>query len=258
LLALSAGPYLPQIIGRRSVRIAALVLLALVAALFACLLAWILAGDGTRLEQMSARYELEGALTWLLLSFLLTAVCALALAWRRHAGAGLASWFCGAWMVVGLVGYPLVNQARTPAAIMKDAAAAASDGTLGLAGWKEQHILVTPRPVVHFGYRRPDWNAELRDGLAWLLDEDNRYLLLTDKFPALCVSFSGARKLGYRHRQNWYLVSSRDIAQSCRSGLDNAEPSRVIRYPFRNRRPGDTLSSVVEQSRVQRHFDEFH
>lgn len=230
LLALSAGPYLSRIVNRRSIRVTALVLLALVAALFAYLLVWILADGNTRLEQISARYELDGEVTWLVLSFLLTAVFALALAWRRHAGAGLALWFGGAWIVVGLVGYPLINQARTPAVIMEEAAAAAGDGTLGLVGWKEQHILFAPRPVVHFGYRRRDWEAEVRDGLAWLLDAENHYLLMTDKFPTPCVSLSGARALGYRHRQNWYLVAPRDVAESCRPRLENAAPSRAIRH----------------------------
>lgn len=230
MLALCAGPYLPAIMQRRSARVAACVLLLLVTLASAGLLILVSTNVGVNLERITARYELSGELTWLAASLTLVACGALLLAWRRHVGAGLAIWFGGVWIVYGLVAYPLLNEFRTPRTVMEAADAAVGDGSLGLVGWKEQHILFAERPVVHFGYRRGDWDAELRDGLVWLLNGDGRHLLVSDKFPAPCVDLSQADNLGYRHRQNWYLVEAGDIKPDCRSRLENAGlPAVMVR-----------------------------
>jgi len=224
MLALSAGPFLADIVGRRSVRAAALVALVAMVLLLAGSLLWIGIFSGARFETLTQRYDIEAEIVWFLAAAVLVAVCCLLAAWRWHAVASLAAWLTGLWVTAGLVGYPLLNDARTPAGVMAETAQAVGDAELGLVGWKEQHILFAKRPVVHFGYRRPDREAELHDGLTWLLQDDYRYLLVTDKFPTSCVDLQRARNMGYRHRQNWYLVQSADVLHDCRRRLA-ASPS---------------------------------
>lgn len=219
MLALSAGPFLADIVNRRSVRAAALVVLAAMVLLLAGALLWIELLSGARFEALAERYDVHGDVVRFVTAAALAAACCLLAAWRWHAVAGLAAWLTGLWVIVGLVGYPLLNDARTPAGVMAETAQVVDDAELGLVGWKEQHILFADRPVVHFGYRRPDWEAELRDGLTWLLRDDDRYLLVTDKFPAPCIDLQRAENMGYRHRQNWYLVQPADVRDDCRERL---------------------------------------
>lgn len=223
MLALSAGPFLADIVDRRSVRMASVIVLAILAALLVGALLWIEFFSGARFAALAERYEVEGGIVWFVAAAALTAALCLLAAWRWHAVAGLAAWLTGLWMLVGLAGYPILNDARTPAGIMNNVVKSVDGGELGLVGWKEQHILFADRPVVHFGYRRSDWDAELRDALVWMLNDDDRYLLVTDKFPAKCIDLERAENMGYRHRQNWYLVQPADVVDNCRAPLARSQ-----------------------------------
>lgn len=236
MLAVCAGPFLSQIIHRKSVRWTALGFMAAFTVLLAGITAWIWLGGNARFDKLAERYEVEGQIIWLFAALAAAAAGCLGLAWQRNAVAGLAAWLAGFWVVLGLVGYPLLNDARTPAAVMRGAEAAVGTGELGLVGWKEQHILFADRPVVHFGFRRRDWRAELHDGLVWLLNGDNRYLLVTDKYPSKCIDLGRAENMGYRHRQNWYLVTPDDIPAPCRARLEQTDSIQQIYHA--NRRPG--------------------
>jgi len=221
MLALCAGPWLAGIAAKRSARRASLAVLALVAALSVAALAWVELFSGPRFEKMTDRYEVEAEAVWFIGAVAALAVACLLAAWRRNAVAALAAWQTGFWVVLGLVGYPLLNDARTPASVMQSTRQAVGDAPLGLVGWKEQHVLFAERPVVHFGYRRGDWEAELHDGLAWLLQGGERRLLVTDKFPSPCIDHDRTENMGFRHRQNWLLVEPSDVVAECRSDLQN-------------------------------------
>ncbi|MBS1270001.1 MAG: Undecaprenyl phosphate-alpha-4-amino-4-deoxy-L-arabinose arabinosyl transferase [Gammaproteobacteria bacterium] len=231
MLAVCAGPFLLEIVNKQSVRVVALGVLAAVVALLVGALAWIEVWDPSWLAEGLNDYDLEDEVTWLVLVLAAAAVCCFGAAWRFHAVTGLAAWLVGFWLVLGMVGYPLLNDARTPISVMRGVEQAVGAGKLGLVGWKEQHILFANRPVVHFGYRRQNRKGELHDGLAWLLKEnkDKRYLLVTDKHPLTCIDLSKAVNMGYRHRQSWYLVVPRDVEGSCRSRL---ERRRIIGKTF--------------------------
>lgn len=224
MLALCAGPFLPAIVQKPSARRTALAALVVFAVLLAGVTLWMGLGGNARFEKLAERYEVEWKIVWLFAALTAVAVGCLWFAWRRDAVAGLAVWLAAVWVVLGLVGYPLLNDARTPATVMRSAEAAVGDGELGLVGWKEQHVLFAHGPLVHFGYRRRDWQGELHDGLVWLLNGDNRYLLVTDKFPSKCIDLERAENMGYRHRQNWYLVVPADVQPQCRARLAQAEP----------------------------------
>lgn len=219
MLALSAGPFLQDITASKSARIASLAVLAISVLLLAGIVIWIQLGGNARFEKLAAGYGVKGKIVWLFAALALAAACCLVLAWRRHAILGLAVWLTGFWVVLGLAGYPMLNDARTPATVMRRAEAIVGNGKLGLLGWKAQHVLFANRPLVHFGYRRRDWQAEVHDGLVWLLGGKDRYLLVTDKYPSKCLDLSRAENMGYRHRQNWYLVEPDDVVPGCRQGL---------------------------------------
>ncbi len=235
MLALCAAPYLSDIAASRSARSASLAVLAGSVLLLASIVIWIQLGGNARFEQLVQRYDVQGEIVWVFAALGATAACCLVFAWRRQAIAGLAAWLAGFWVVLGLVAYPILNDARTPQTVMRKAGAIVGSGQLGLVGWKAQHVLFADRPLVHFGYRRPDWQAELHDGLVWLLHGDNRYLLVTDKYPSKCLDLSRAENMGYRHRQNWYLVEPQDVVRECRTRLQGMNDIGKIYYANQGR-----------------------
>lgn len=237
MLALAAGPFLPSLADRRSLRASVLAVLAAATLALAGLTAWLAMSDNTELTAQLIRYQARDIALSLLAAFTVTTVCCLLLAWRRDALAGLATWLTGIWVVLGLVGYPLLNDLRTPADIMARAARATGDGELGLVDWKAQNVLFADRPLVHFGYRRDDETAELGDGLAWLLAGADRYLLVTSEHAAPCLVLSSAQHLGYRHRQDWYLVTADAVRRGCRDQIRRSEHPAVTYHP-QPRRPG--------------------
>jgi hypothetical protein len=79
---------------------------------------------------------------------------------------------------------------------------------LGLIGFKDQFLLQSRRPVVHFGHAR--WReaaAEAADGAAWLAEQPGRALVTNSAALDACFRGAAAVDLGRAHRDRWYLVT---------------------------------------------------
>lgn len=211
LLCLALGPWLASILERRVPRRLAFGLAALLAGVLAIGGAAVLLGDPgfeRTLEQARGLVGGADALGALLLASGLLGIAALL--WFRVRGgvAALLTTIAGLWVGVGLVGFPLLNDASSAGGLMQRVGATIGrDGELGLVAWKEQNLLMADRPARTFGFLRPV--AEQRaDAYAWQAQEPSRRWLLIEA-TALdgCVDRSQAINLGIANRREWWLVA---------------------------------------------------
>ena len=78
-----------------------------------------------------------------------------------------------------------------------------ADGALGLVAWKEQFLLQSRRPIVHFGFRNPDPAEEFARALEWARGDPKRRILLPASTPGFEPTL--AEWVGSRHREDWWL-----------------------------------------------------
>lgn len=129
------------------------------------------------------------------------------------------------WVLYGMVGYPILNDARTPAKgiMTKVQQDILPGGEVGLTRFKEQFLLFSPMPLVHFSYlalpQEQDKNAWL-----WMREKPNRYILTQKSDDLVCFDQSKAVDLGVAHRRHWLLLTAEALLPSC------PKPKKVQRY----------------------------
>jgi 4-amino-4-deoxy-L-arabinose transferase-like glycosyltransferase len=235
-LVLAAGPHLPRLFARTGVRRAVFALALLLASLA------FVAGLYGLAEPSMIERALPGpsadALARVLIVIGLAALAAAAACRARRAALGYAATLAVLWLGLSLLVYPLIDAARSGRAIIDAAEQALAPGeSLAFAGWKEQLLLQWNRPAVHFGYRRNDDAAEVRDAAAWLVLHPDHRLLLPQRMAESCFERSRAIALGRAHRKEWLLASVDAVLPACRGDADAAEVNAVLYEPSR---PYDT------------------
>ncbi|HEX2082943.1 MAG TPA: dolichyl-phosphate-mannose--protein mannosyltransferase, partial [Xanthomonadaceae bacterium] len=156
------------------------------------------------------------------LGWMLTAVgawaCA-ALLWfgARRPVAAMLGGLAGLWVLFGLVGYPVLNDASSARGLMTAVGQRIGpQAELGLVAWKEQNLLMADRPATDFGFREP-WDEQLRRGFDWLAGapDGRRWLLV--QAPALqCVDRAASIDAGVANRRRWSLVPRAAVVPDCR------------------------------------------
>jgi len=204
-LALASGPYLLELLQRRSVQRVLFILAAVIAAVCLTLAIYVQIQPDKRLEVM-ANYEIDVFGPLLLIGGAGALVCALA----RPARGVLA--YAGVLAVALLtVSYwvnPVMNAARSGAGFI-DRVEAIDDpnAELGFVGFKEQYLLNVHRPIVHFGHARwRESDQEAADAALWLNGSERRQLVVNDHARQLCFSHTTAQALGEANRSQWYIV----------------------------------------------------
>lgn len=213
-LALVAAPFADALLERRGVQRAGYAVLALLTMTWTLALLYFLV---IREEAGTALVERHDVAPWFLLGLFALAGAAWMLAGPKRGMYALAGYFLSLWLVYGVYGYPLLNPARSPAAMMAHIGQRIGPGAqLGLVDWKEQLVLHADRPVVHFGFRRPDVENEARDGVRWLAAAEDRHLLLPEDAITGCLVKSRMWFVDYAHRVRWWLADRDSIARECR------------------------------------------
>jgi 4-amino-4-deoxy-L-arabinose transferase-like glycosyltransferase len=156
------------------------------------------------------------------LGWMLTAVgawaCA-ALLWfgARRPVAAMLGGLAGLWVLFGLVGYPVLNDASSARGLMTTVGQRIGpQAELGLVAWKEQNLLMAARPATDFGFRQP-WDEQLRRGFDWLAaaPDGRRWLLV--QAPALqCLDRTALVDAGVANRRRWWLVPRAAVVPDCR------------------------------------------
>lgn len=230
-LALAAAPHAQALLKRVNLQRAGFVVLASITILLALTPLYFLVIRPDKGASLVAEY---GAIPWLPLGVLAAAGLAWLLARPRRGMFALAGYFLTLWPLAGFVIYPMINDARSPATMMKRVGALIGpDAELALADWKEQIVLHADRPIVHFGYRRQDVAVETDDALRWLLAGENRYVLLPDATMNPCFVSSQLLRVGVIHRAGWWLADDDSITSACRDRLAGADHdgTRPVEYP---------------------------
>ena len=215
MLALSLAPLLPGILRKRGAQRLLLAFVALLSVV--ALLAGIamLAGEpGFERKLMEGR----GAQVGDGLGAMFAAIGAAGLAamlWfgRRRAQHALVALLATLWVLYGLVGAPLLNDASSSRGLMREVGAAIGPGAeLGLVGWREQQLLMADRPARDFGFKR-DVAGQFADALAWQRQmPGSRWLLVEGEALPACVEPSRGRDMGVANRRRWWLLGTQATA----------------------------------------------
>ena len=67
--------------------------------------------------------------------------------------------------------------------------------------------------MVHWRYR-DDVSMQVADAIDWLRDGEDRYLLVGNEEARPCLGDRAGQWIGFRHRQDWQLVTADDIPEN--------------------------------------------
>lgn len=224
-VALASGPYLLDLMQRRSVQRVLFVLAAVVSA--ACLLAavYVQIQPDKRLEVLSS-YEIDVFGPLLLIGGVGALICAVTRPARgAFAYAGLLT---TALLTVSYWVNPTMNSTRSGAAFIQRVEQIDDpDAELGFVGFKEQYLLNVHRPIVHFGHARwREADQEAADAALWLSGSERRQLVVNDYALELCFRDAKAQTLGMANRSEWFIVRGEPSAECVARG----NPAALYRY----------------------------
>lgn len=127
-------------------------------------------------------------------------LCSLAVGWLIYS-----SWIC-----------VRLNDMRTPEGVMALAAERVPAGNeLLLAGFKEQHLLFSQRPLRHYPYLMGD-GEQAREAAAWIAAAPGRWVLGAADLMAVCFDADRMESLGNRHRTDWLMAGPEALKPACR------------------------------------------
>ncbi len=94
--------------------------------------------------------------------------------------------------------------------------AVTADTTLGLVGWREQHLLQAIGPVAEFGFKRPA-TEQFSAAVAWLREVPGQRAIFADAatVPA-CADRTRTIDLGKGNRRDWRLLRVDAVAACAR------------------------------------------
>ncbi|MFC3283694.1 ArnT family glycosyltransferase [Litchfieldella rifensis] len=220
-LVLAMAPLLPGLWQRRGLQHLGAVTLVLLGGVL--LAAGMLGKLGLpALQALAQRHDLSPWAWWITLG-----VAAMALlGWLkpRRGLLALTLWFAVFWGLWSTWGYSLMNETRSPNAMMQRVAAITGpDAWLALPAFDEEFLLQSRQPSVHFGYHTP-LESQLERAYAWLQQApDVRWMLIDQHHrDALeCVALDEARDLGFQNSEEWWLIPATAVAD-CRGDADAA------------------------------------
>nr|WP_320133868.1 glycosyltransferase family 39 protein [uncultured Holophaga sp.] len=110
------------------------------------------------------------------------------------------------WVFLGCGLYPAINGARTPKVVMDRAAETLPQSAeLLIVAYKEQFLLFSQRPLLHFPYLMPQ-PEQAAQAAEWQGTEAGRWVLGPERFLKQRFDLSQARPLGRRHGEDWLLL----------------------------------------------------
>jgi 4-amino-4-deoxy-L-arabinose transferase-like glycosyltransferase len=128
------------------------------------------------------------------------------------------------WIAYGVALVPLANDAVSARTVMQRAdALAGPDEEIALVAWREQHLLMAPRPMRDFGFRQPD-DVQLARGAAWAAEVPQRRWIFADaRRVRACVDERRVQPVGYANRRLMWMMRADAIKPGCTLGPPRAE-----------------------------------
>jgi 4-amino-4-deoxy-L-arabinose transferase-like glycosyltransferase len=226
MLALALAPTLERLahvlwLRRTALGIALLAGVALVAAG-----GWVGQGHAAKLNQVMLERGLGGELptlgwgvaaigaAWLLAA----AVCRV----RRGVHALLAG-LALLWITWGVLIAPAANSSVSSADVMRQVDRVAGRGEVAMVAWKEQNLLMSPRPLKDFGFRTSP-AEQFERAVAWLQEAPaQRWIFANQQEVQACVDRSMVTVVGSSNRREWSMFQVSAVKPGCQ--LTQPEPN---------------------------------
>lgn len=220
MLALALGPTLERIEGAAWLRRISLgTTLAMGAALVAVGL-WTTQGRWKQMNQIMLERGLSeelGTLSlWIVAAGAVLLLSAAVFRARRGVHALLAG-LAGLWIVWGVGVSPLANAGVTSADVMRNVdRIAGPQGEVVMVAWKEQNLLMSPRPLKDFGFRNPP-AEQFERSVAWLNEAPRtRWIFARQVAVEKCVDRSRVTVAGSSNRREWWMFHAGAVKPGCR------------------------------------------
>lgn len=223
MLAVALGPTLVRIEQARWLHRSALAATVLLGLAMAGAGAWALQGRWQRMNEVMLERglgeELKALWLWVVAAGALFLLCALLLRARRGVQALLAS-LAGFWVLWGVGVSPLLNASVTSADVMRQAdRIAGPGGEMVLVAWKEQNLLMSPRPmqeIKDFGFRNPP-AEQFERAVAWMNEApDRRWMFARHVRVQACVDAAKVTIAGRSNRLQWWMFRADAVKPGCR------------------------------------------
>lgn len=176
-----------------------------------------------KIDNYTQSFQLLDSLAIILAGLVLALALNGMVLWRKSLWVKYGSTVAIICIAVSWFVYPLAEPLRTPKNVMLTAAAQVGSGELAILDLKEQHLLFSPIPLMHFSYFT-DNSEQFRNAWLWINEAPNRFIMAPDNMEFECFELQKGDPLGVAHREHWVLFSAEDTAHSC------AAPEKVIRY----------------------------
>ncbi len=188
------------------------------------LAAWALSGrwptlQATMLERGLHADELQPIFLWVAAA---GALCLLAAAVGRvrRGGHALVAALGLFWIVWGVGVAPLANHSVTSRELMLAVdRIAGPQGEVGMVAWKEQNLLMSPRPLTDFGFRAPP-AVQFERALVWLREAPaQRWIFARHDEVQACLDETRVTLAGYANRWRWSMFQLDAVKPGCRLPL---------------------------------------
>lgn len=165
---------------------------------------------------------------------------------RRRVRAGYTTAMVIFWVGISMLVAPALDATRSGRALVQKIESSIGPETeMGFVGWPEQFLLQWDKPVVHFGYRRNDQDAETIDAVRWLVASQDRRIVLPDNWLQPCFEPDLAVAIGRAHRRNWMIADRESLSGAC-TDQTSQPPDLVVSYrrPALRQPPGEIRAAL--------------
>lgn len=165
---------------------------------------------------------------------------------RRRVLAGYTTAIVIFWAGISVLVAPALDATRSGRGLVqKIESISGPEIEVGFVGWPEQFLLQWDKPVVHFGYRRNDQDAETIDAVRWLMASQDRRIVLPDSWLQPCLEPGGAVAIGRAHRRNWMIADRESLSGACNDQMSQP-PDLVVSYrrPALRQSPGEMRTAL--------------
>jgi 4-amino-4-deoxy-L-arabinose transferase-like glycosyltransferase len=179
---------------------------------------WVGQGHAAKLNQVMLERGLAGELPTLGWS-----VAAIGAAWllaaavcrvRRGVHALLAG-LALLWITWGVLIAPAANSSVSSADVMRQIDRVAGRGEVAMVAWKEQNLLMSPRPLKDFGFRTSP-AEQFERAVAWLQEAPaQRWIFAHQQEVQACVDRSQVTVLGSSNRREWSMFQVSAVKPGC-------------------------------------------
>ena len=119
------------------------------------------------------------------------------------------------WLHYSLWAYPLLDDVRTPRAIMAEVQQQVPAGDeLLIVKFREQFLLFAERPVHHWRYQEQN-EVQVQQSALWVKGSEHRWLLAPASLLDPCFDPAKGVLLGNRHGEQWTLYRADALRPAC-------------------------------------------